>query len=211
VATTRTMTLESAKQLLDSFVQGVVSTLGFQRVERLIYTLPVNEAAALLSFPCRVDPRGPACFTCSAWLRFESLEQYLRGGAAKPTKPTVSMPLHLLRENKRFTEWQFYTSDDLEQLRDTVTHELTDIALPFLERHSKLAELRRKLESPTPADWFILGPEGRLTVLAAIRFVQGDKPGALKILDDALLERKGDLPAKRLPIEAVRKRLAAAV
>jgi hypothetical protein len=43
-----------------------------------------------------------------------------------------------------------------------------------------------------------------------IQLVQGDKPGALKILDEALLERAGALPAKRLPIEAVRKRLAGA-
>lgn len=203
------MTLESAKQLLDGFVQGVVSTLGFQRVDRLIYTRPVNEAAAMFSFPCRLDPRGPGCFGCNVGLRFPSLEPFLQG-EAKPGVPSLMMPLHLLRENKSFTEWQFYASDDLEHLRETVTRELTDIALPFVERLSKLTELRRRLESSTPSDWFVLGPEQRLNVLAAVQFVQGDKPGALKTLDDALLERKGALPAKRLPLEAVRKRLAAA-
>ncbi len=58
--------------------------------------------------------------------------------------------------------------------------------------------------------WFGLSPEGRLNVLAIIKFLQGDKCGVLKILDEALLERKGALPAKRLPIEAVRGRLVAA-
>jgi hypothetical protein len=205
------MTLKTAEQTLDSFLQGLAGTLGFRPVETLIYSRQANEATGLLAFPCRIDPRGPACFSCSVWSRFEPLEQYLRGAAAKPSVPTVSMPLHLLREDKSFTEWQFHTSDDLERLRDTVRRDLTDLALPFIEQYSKLSELRRKVQSPTPADWFGLGPEGRLTVLAAIQFVQGDKPRALKTLDDALLERKGALPAKRLPIEAVRKRLAEAV
>ena len=41
-----------SKQLLDGFVQGVVSTLGFQRVERLIYTTRAsNSAQAELIFP----------------------------------------------------------------------------------------------------------------------------------------------------------------
>lgn len=204
------MTLDSAKQLLDGFLQSVVPTLGFRRVDRLVYTRPVNEAAALLSFPCRLDPRGPGCFSCNVGLRFQSLEPFLLG-ETKPIVPTVMMPLHLLREKKSFTEWEFYATSDLERLRDTVICELVNIALPFVERYSKLTELHRKLESPTPTDWFVLGPEQRLNVFAATQFVQGDKPGALKRLDDALLERKTALPGKRLPIEAVRKRLAEAV
>jgi hypothetical protein len=205
------MTLDSAEQLLDSFLRSVTTPLGFDAIERLIYSRVENEATAVLAFPCRIDPRGPACFGCSVWLRFESLERFLRGDAAKLSIPTVSMPLHLLRENKSFTEWQFRTSEDLEQLRDTVTRELTNIALPFVEKHSRLTEIHRKLESATPADWFALGPEGRLTALAAIQFIQDDKPGALKTLDDALLERKAALPKKRLPIEMLRKRLAQTV
>jgi len=204
------MKLDSAKQLLDSFLQNVASALDFQRVERLVYTRPINEAAVLLSFPCRLDPRGPGCFGCNVGLRFQSLEPFLQG-EAKPIVPTIMMPLHLLRENKSFTEWQFYATDDLERLRDAVVRDLTKIALPFAERYSNLPELRRRLESSIPNDWFILGPEQRLNVLAAVQFVQGDKPGALKTLDDALLERKAALPSKRLPIEAVRRRLGEAI
>jgi hypothetical protein len=99
----------------------------------------------------------------------------------------------------------------LKRLRDAVVRDLTKIALPFAERYSNLPELRRRLESSIPNDWFILGPEQRLNVLAAVQFVQGDKPGALKTLDDALLERKAALPSKRLPIEAVRRRLGEAI
>ena len=210
MATASTMTLSSATKLLDTFLQSVLSQLGFQRIQPLAYVRPSGEADAVLSFPCRLDPRGPCCFTCHVGVRFDSLEALLRSGPSDKTRSTVMMPLHLLRENKSFTEWQFYASEDLERLRETVTRELTVIALPFIERFSKLPELRGRLESSTPSDWFVLGPEQRLNVLAVVQFVQGDKSGALKTLDDALLERKGALPAKRLPIEAVRKRLAGA-
>jgi hypothetical protein len=205
------MTLDSATRLLDPFLQGALSQLGFQRVEPLAYVRQSDLAVAILSFPCRIDPRGPCCFTCHVGVRIDALEVLLRAGPIDRTRSTVMMPLHLLRENKSFSEWQFHATGDLERLRDTLMSDLIDNALPFIERYSQLAELRRKLESAIPADWFVLGPEQRLNVLAGIKFVQGDKPGALKTLDDALLERTGALPAKRLPIEAVRRRLAAAV
>jgi hypothetical protein len=191
------MTLDSAKQLLDDFLRSAVTALEFQRVDRSIYVRQMNDAAALLLFPCRIDARGPGCFSCNVGLRFPSLEPILQG-EAKPAVPTVMMPLHLLRANKSFTEWQFYTSEDLESLRDTLMSEITGIGLPFIEKYSKLTELRPSLESTTPADWFVLGPEQRLNVLAAVQFVQGEKLAALKTLDEALLERKGALPAKRL-------------
>jgi len=205
------MTLDQAEQLLDDFLQDVLATLGFQRMEPLIYSHPANEASALLSFPCRLDARGPACFGCSVWLRFESLEKHLRGPEAKATIPTISVPLHLLRENKSFMEWQFYRPDDLENLREIILSDLQAYALPFIKQYSILPELQIRLESPNPKDWFVLGPEQRLNVLAVIQFVQGDKSGALKSLDDALLERKAALPKKRLAIEILRKRLAQAV
>ena len=205
------MKLNEAEQVLDGFLQDVVSTLGFQRTETLIYSRPANDPTALLSFPSRVDARGPAHFSCNVWLHFASLEPYLRGPNAKLTIPTITMPLHLLRQNRSFMEWQFYRSPDLENLRGIITTDLQDHALPFIEEYSMLPRLLLKLESLNPRDWFVLDPEQRLNLLAVIRFVQGDRGGALKFLDDALLERKGALPKKRLPIEAVRKRLAEGV
>jgi hypothetical protein len=205
------MNLNEAEKLLDDFLQGLLSTLGVRQVEPLIYGRTLNEATALLAFTCRVDARGPAFFGCTVSLRFECLEQHLRGAAAKVSVPTVSMPLHLLRTDKNLLEWQFYRREDLGNLRDIILSELRDNAFPFLQQYSTLANLRRKLESPAPKDWFVFNPEQRLNVLAVIRFVQGDKSGALKTLDDALAERRTALPKKRLPIETLRKRLAEAV
>ena len=203
------MTLNTAEQLLDGFLGDATSSLGFQRTETLIFSQTLNEATALLAFPCRLDPRGFCCFGCSVWLRFKSVEQQLRGDSAKATIPTISMPLHLLRENRSFTEWQFHERDDLGQLQEIIMSDLREYALPFIEQYSKLAEVRRNLELPSE-NWFVLNPEQRLSVLAVIQFLQGDKLGALKTLDDGLLERKTALPKKRLPLEAVRNRLATA-
>jgi len=205
------MTLNFATKLLDSFLQSVLLPLGFERLDSLAYVRPSSQADAVLSFPCRIDPRGPCCFTCHGGVRFDSLEALLRSGPIDKTRSTVMMPIHLLREKKSFTEWQFQAADDLERLRDTVMLDLADLALPFIERYSKLTELRRRLESSTPADWFVLGPAQRLNVLAVIQFVQGDRHGALKTLDGALLKQNSALPSKRLPIEAVRKRLTQAL
>jgi len=49
-----------------------------------------------------------------------------------------------------------------------------------------------------------------VSVLAAIQIVEGDKPSAMKTLDDALAERKTALPKRRFEIECLRKRLVQA-
>src|ERR1700722_4400928 len=73
----RSMTAQNAERLLDDFLISLVSPLGFSRVERLIYERQANDIIASLSFPCRVDPRGFAAFTCHVGVRFESLAQWL--------------------------------------------------------------------------------------------------------------------------------------
>lgn len=201
------MTLNEAQRHLDIFLRDVLSTLDFQRSELLIYSRLKNEATASLAFPCRINATGICYFRCNVWLRFESLEHLLRGVAAKPSLPTIAMPLHLLDENRNFKEWQFNTPDDLMNLREIILNKLRNWVQPFIEQYSTLSELHSKLESANPMDWFILDPEQRVNVLAVIQFVQGDMAAALKTLDNALLERTAALPKKRLPIEAVRKRL----
>lgn len=201
------MTLKEGQRQLDSFLGALLSTLGFQHVEPLIYSRPENEATALLAFPCRIDARGPCFFGCNVWLRFDSLERKLRGSYAKANLPTVAMPLHLIGEHEGFQEWQFNAPEDLAQLRRVILEKLQSRALPFIAQYSKLSEFRMKLESAKPKDWFVLDPEQRVNALAVAQFVQGDRAAALKTLDDALLERKAALPKKRFPIEVVRKRL----
>jgi hypothetical protein len=126
-------------------------------------------------------------FTGGPGLRFEPLEKWLR---TDPTefRATLGNTIHLLREDKTYTEWEFTNAEDLEKLRDPILSDLRKYALPFIERYSRLADFRRALESPNKQDWFDTGldVDSRVTVLAAIRFVEGDKAGAIKTLEDGL-------------------------
>lgn len=205
------MTLNEARQLLDGFLEGVISTLGFRHIGCLEYARQVNDATALLSWPCRLDPRGFAAFTCGVGLHFESLAKWLSDDP-KRMAATVATPIHFLRENKSFTEWKFSGADDLEGLRGPILDDLNNRAIPFVERYSKLFEVRKAVESSNSKDWINLGvdQDRRVNVLAAIQLVQGDKPSAMKTLDDALAERKTALPKRRFEIEYLRKRLAQA-
>jgi len=205
------MTLNEARQLLDAFLEGVVSTLGFQHIGCLEYARQANEATALLSWPCRLDPRGFAAFTCGVGLHFESLAKWLSDGPKRMTA-TLGTPIHFLRANKSFAEWKFSGADDLEGQRGPILDDLSNLALPFVERYSKLSEVRKAVESSIPKDWINLGldQDRRVNVLAAIQLIRGDKPSALKILDDALAERKTASPKRRFEIEDLRKRLVEA-
>ena len=57
------------------------------------------------------------------------------------------------------------------------------------------------LEAADPKKWFALGPDQRVNVLAAIQSSQGNKGGALRILDDALSERASLPPKRRFEID----------
>jgi hypothetical protein len=202
------MTAQNAERLLDDFLISLVSPLGFSRVERLIYERQANDIIASLSFPCRVDPRGFAAFTCHVGVRFESLAQWLDDDPKRRVS-TVAMPIHLLREVKSLTEWKFSCAEDLERLHGAVLNDLKNLALPFIERYSKLSEVWSRLESPNRQEWFDMGVSvnRRVVVLAAILWTQGDKLGAMKTLDKGLAERMTALPKYRFEIEKLRRRL----
>ena len=211
------MTLDQTKRLLDGFLAGLTSSLGFDRTESLRYARQSHDATVVLSFPCRLSARGVGLFTVWLGVRFESLAMWLDDDPAE-RPPTFIRPIHLLRDNKSITEWEFSNVDDLEKLRDTILSDLREYALPFAERYCRLAELRKTLESPNKQDWIGIGldVDTRVTTLAAIRFVGGDKAGAIRTLEDAiktldetLASRPHELRKRRFGIDYLRKRLSA--
>src|SRR5438552_2774421 len=129
------MTLQEAEQVLDEFLKEKTTTLGFRHVGRLEYARQVEEAIALLSWPCRLDPCGFAAFTCWVGLRFECLAMWLADRTDKMVA-TVATPIHFLREDTSFTEWKFFTPDDLEQLRGPILSDINGAMRRFIERYS---------------------------------------------------------------------------
>jgi hypothetical protein len=200
------MNSAGAKQSLNRFLTPLAGALGFTRAAPFSYARPLNEATATLSFPVRWDVRGFAAFTCGVGVRFESLAHWLNDEASDLT-PTLATPIHFLREDRRYTEWTFVDPDELEALYQPILADLTNLALPFLKKYSCLGEVVRTVSSRNPKDWFNWNVNSRVTLLAAIRIVEGDKAGAAKMLDDALSERETALPKARFEIKWLRKRL----
>lgn len=196
------MTSKEAERMLDRFLSGVLAPLGFKRIQDQRYGRPENDAIAQLSFPWRVSALGFGIFTAWVALRFESVAQWLDDGDdGSVATPTTVVPIHLLHDDKNLIEWKFSNFDDLEKLREAVLGELRTYAMPFIERYSRLAELRKSLESPNKQDWFSAGlnVDTRVTTLAAIQLAEGDKAGAIKALDDgikALEESLADKPSE---------------
>jgi hypothetical protein len=100
------VTLQEANRRLDEFLVGTIAPLDFRRIAPLEHEQPINEAIAMLSWPCRVDSRGVAAFTCGVGVRFPRLGRWLHDDPNKLTS-TVATPIHFLREDRGFTEWNF--------------------------------------------------------------------------------------------------------
>jgi hypothetical protein len=181
------MILKEAEQSLERFLNDVTLSLGFKHIKDRRYKRLEHDAMAHLSFPCRLSVREYGLFTVYIGLRFESLAIWIdEYPEEKPS--TIGKPISLLRETTKFIEWEFSNSNDLERLRDIVLHDLNTYAIPYIERYSRLSDLKNALESKNKEDWFSTGlnVDSRVTVLATIRFVEGDKTGAIKLLDDGI-------------------------
>ena len=205
------MNRKEAEMVLDSVAGQLVSPLGFNPFRCLAYARLANDATAILSFGGRLDPRGYYAFTLGAGLHFEAVSNWLDDNSSK-APVTVGTPMHFLRGDKSFAEWKFSNAGDLDGLRGAISSDLNNLALPFIDRYSKLPNLREAVESADVEDWIKLGlsQDRRVNVLAAIQMVQGDTRGAMKTLDGALAERRTALPKRRIEIERLRRRLVEA-
>jgi len=172
--------------LLDKFTSNVTTCIGFERKDNDWYICHKHDATACLSFPRRFLA-GNIFFTARVGLRFETLVIWLHDDPSE-TGPTLSQSINLLRKDKTYIEWEFSNVGDFEKLQDTVLNDLKTYALPYIERYSRIADLRKVLESPNKQDWLAAGlnVDNRVSVLAAIMFTEGDKIGAIRTLDDGI-------------------------
>jgi hypothetical protein len=204
------MTIDEQEKILDDVLGTMMPELHFGRVDALTYCrdIVVGIVSASLSFPCRIDPRGYAAFSCIVGVRFESVEHWLADSERPRWNSTIATPLHLLHKDHRFAEWKFTSAADLVNMRGIILDDLNKHAVPFIERYSTPAELRKALESPNSEYWFNLGPDRRVVVLAILQLIDGDKAGAMRALDSAIAERRSALPKRRFDIERLQRRLA---
>lgn len=195
--------------MLDQHLVELTAQLGFARIESLRYGRPMHEATCHLSFPCRLGPAN-VFFTMIVGLRFHCLARWLE---IEPDdgRATLAQPINLLRSDTRYTEWPFSNSEDIKQLTNSIVADITTYALPFADRYSQAANLRAVVESPKAVDWVEAGlnDDRRITFLAAMQLIEGDRCSALRTLESALTARQSALPKHRTEIEYLRKRILA--
>lgn len=207
------MISKKAEQLLDNFAYSLAKSLGFDPLNNDFFGRPKHDAIAMISFPRRISARGTCLFTIGIGLRFPSLAKWLdfdnEGSSA------IGQPIHFLRKDRTYTEWEFSNAEDLERLRDIIVDDLKKYAFPYIDRYSQISELRKALESSNKQEWLNMGlnVDSRVTVLAAIQFVEGEKLNAIKTLDEGLKNlqetlagRTHELRKRRFAMEYLKER-----
>lgn len=115
---------------------------------------------------------------------------------------TVGISVYCRTRPETFGYWYLEDPACVPEVLDCIQREV----LPFLERFSDLSEIRRALEAGWPPP-FIIARDHVVWLLAAIMALQGDRDKALAMLDQALEERRGQLPKHWLDVASVRHRL----
>lgn len=193
----------SKRRMLDLFEQPL-NQRGFSRTEGLKFRREKNGVQQGISFPGRVDG-GKFPFSVMLGIRFVNLQGYL--GLSEQDRllvPNAASPIHLLREDRHFSEWYLDDPNCVEE----VLEQIDKYAIPFLDKYANLSAVKERLLSTYPGDWFILDPESRTCLLAAILVFEGNKVEAEQLLDKAILERKDDFPKSSQHLEELRNHLA---
>ncbi len=201
---------EIERQVRDLFA-GPLSERGFAPEEDVTFVRKHSEAVQSISFPyeARHAPHGTRRFrfNVDVWNRFPVLERlYAPEDDVARFAPAVTSPLYLLRPGQKFNIHEWYL--DERRVVSTVMAQIDKFGIPFLDRYSDLGEIKRRLESNSPSDWFSgLNSERRACLLASIALLGNDRAEALRRVDAALEERKNKRSEKRWLLEQLRKRI----
>jgi len=203
------MTSTQAEKVLSGALRDALEALGFNEHSRLSFTRNDASGTSILNFGGRVE-NGAFKFTFSVGLRFAEIEALLRPGIEDPTYPTIQMPIHLLHQDRQYFEWELSDESDANEPAREVLVEVAEKAEPFLARYGKLQAVDESLASPNASDWFILTPDQRASVRAAMAKVAGRDQDARAILDEALADPRNAKPVKKRRLQELRSRLLSA-
>jgi hypothetical protein len=213
--------IDRLESLLDALLVELLRELGFTQAERLIFQREIPEVKHLLRFPTRLQS-GIMHFNANAAIRFERIETLL--GDNDPLSPTLMMPIHLLRPNKKYIEWEF-RPESPGDLADRVTGDCQQYLIPFFQKlgtierlktqllyeidhFAEVAGLRAKMSSDYEPTKFrvalqnddklrlVLSPQQRVEKLAAIYVLEGKRDVAEQLINRELAKLS---EAKQLP------------
>lgn len=199
------MNLSVFERTLGAELRKPLDDLGFRSQGVLDFLRKTPFGGETLRFGGRMDDQQLCKISGTAGIFFRSVEHLLNPGRSPGSlSPTIMVPLHLLHEDHEYFEWIMGRVEDAPLVATEIVAEAEEYALPFFERYSQIEEVKQRLESPNPADWFVLTPEQRVMILAAIEQVTGYTEKALRLIDEALADRADALPKRRLPLEKLR-------
>jgi hypothetical protein len=138
----------------------------------------------------------------SAGLRFESVEVILARDQ-EPRAPTLSVPLHLLHEDRVLVEWDAADSGTGVSL----VEEVRRYAIPFFERYERLENVREALESEDLRKSLPVSRNERIELMAAVLAVLGRHAEALDWVNREIEALRNKPPGHRRRLERLREKL----
>lgn len=198
---------QAEKALKEAFIPAL-KPFGFQFQKGLSFQRDLRECTQWITLAVYSDRLGRIRFSVGVGIRFPKVQSLLESQAEAGETATIGTPLHLLRPERTYSDWEIESLGDVEKLTPTVLQDIEKWGLPFFQMYSDPDAVKRSLESEDPRDWFTLDPERRIATLVAIECAQGHKDAALSRLDRALLQLQDAPFKKRYPLQILRERVA---
>ncbi len=200
------MSISLVQQLHELLVERF-SAIGFATLGRLTYVREVTpDCSQLIAVAARRES-AKLRFTCILKLRFKSIESMLRPDADDESYSTASCPIHLLRRERGFYDWEGGDSEELTIAADSLVAEVIAVGLPFLDRFSDVREVKEELSASSVSEYFTLSPHQQASTLAAIHLAQGERAEAESVLTRALDDPRNQHPGRKRRLQEVQERL----
>lgn len=194
------------KKVLHERLRKELSAIGFDAIGELCYRRTVGACKQLINVECRMDG-GMLKFSCTLGLRFDDVESILRPQTKDECYPTVSCPIHVLRPERTFYEWEGSCDAEFEISASSLATEVREVGLTFFDQFATLESVGAHLSSDEVSDYFMLASHQRVGVLAAISIVNGDRANAESVLAMAMNDPRNRNPGKKRRIEELQKQL----
>jgi len=193
-----------AKRRFGLELEKLASKFGLRSPRTMWLSRSVPDGEQVLKFGGNVRD-GRLFLSATACVRFPAIQHVLGSGSDEEV-PTILVPTHLLRDDRRFFEWELdLAAPDFSGIVADVAAEIELRVLPFFEMYCSVESVRDSLGSDDPDAWFSLSPVQRISVLAAALAIENRSEAATQLLSQKLDE--GLPPRQAGKVQALLTRL----
>lgn len=191
---------------LHALLLGRMERLGFKAANAVCFVRPIAERKQLITLTTR-NERGKLKFSCALGVRFESIESMLRPDNNSDTYPTISCPIHLLRPERTFYEWEGSDTQSVTVAADSVIQEIVEVESEFFDRFSTLERVKHELMGSDFLKYCVLSVHQRIGILAAISLLKGQRSEAEELLVKAAHDPKNQNRGTLRRLDELRRQL----